>query len=218
MPLNHHYITEWYKAQSEWAAAAKSAAVTAARESAALTLLVRQLEWQKGAADAQVAYDDRALASGKTTRPGAGRGHEAEGRGQGGAGRRWGGERQNGRYRQGGSRCKARARTGLDLHQPRNAKAVRAARYAYPGAGRGQTFDTPLAVPLTIRNPGTPVGTHVFTAVAPTDGGLRWKAVTIDSADDAKDALHRVTIPQDVHDRIAPTTFLYPRLLSRTNR
>jgi hypothetical protein len=45
----------------------------------------------------------------------------------------------------------------------------------------------------------------VFTAVARTGGGLRWTAVTIDSGDDAKDALHRVTIPQDVFDRVAPT-------------
>jgi hypothetical protein len=46
----------------------------------------------------------------------------------------------------------------------------------------------------------------VFTAVAlADDGSLRWTAVTIDGGDDAKDALHRVTIPQDVLDRIAPT-------------
>jgi hypothetical protein len=34
---------------------------------------------------------------------------------------------------------------------------------------------------------------------------LRWTAVTIDGADDARDALDRVTIPQDVLDSIAPT-------------
>jgi hypothetical protein len=33
----------------------------------------------------------------------------------------------------------------------------------------------------------------------------RWTAVTIDSGDDAKSALDRITIPQDVLDRIAPT-------------
>jgi lipoprotein-anchoring transpeptidase ErfK/SrfK len=67
-------------------------------------------------------------------------------------------------------------------------------------------FGANLEVPVTIRNPDRPIGTHVFTAVAGTDnGGLRWTAVTIDSGDDAKDALDRVTIPQDVLDRIAPT-------------
>jgi hypothetical protein len=49
----------------------------------------------------------------------------------------------------------------------------------------------------------------VFTAVARNGAGLgaglRWTAVTIDNGDDAKDALDRITIPQDVLDRIAPT-------------
>ena len=67
-------------------------------------------------------------------------------------------------------------------------------------------FGANLEVPVTIRNPDKPIGTHVFTAVARTDDGrLRWTAVTIDSGDNAKDALDRVTIPQDVLDRIAPT-------------
>jgi hypothetical protein len=34
---------------------------------------------------------------------------------------------------------------------------------------------------------------------------LRWTVVTIDDGDDAKDALDRIAIPQDVLDRIAPT-------------
>jgi ribokinase len=41
--------------------------------------------------------------------------------------------------------------------------------------------------------------------VAHSDKGLRWTAVTIDNADEAKSALDRITIPQDVLDRIAPT-------------
>jgi len=35
--------------------------------------------------------------------------------------------------------------------------------------------------------------------------GLRWTVVTIDNGDEAKNALDRITIPQDVLDRIAPT-------------
>ena len=66
-------------------------------------------------------------------------------------------------------------------------------------------FDTSIEVPVTIRDPDKPIGTHVFTAMARTGGGLRWSAVTIDGGDDAKDALDRITIPQDVLDRIAPT-------------
>ena len=66
-------------------------------------------------------------------------------------------------------------------------------------------FDATIEVPVTIRDPDKPIGTHVFTAMARNDTGLRWTAVTIDNGDDAKDALDRITIPQDVLDRIAPT-------------
>ena len=41
--------------------------------------------------------------------------------------------------------------------------------------------------------------------MARNDAGLRWTAVTIDDGDEAKNALDRITIPQDVLDRIAPT-------------
>ena len=66
-------------------------------------------------------------------------------------------------------------------------------------------FDTSIEVPVTIRDAGRPIGTHIFTAMAKTDSGLRWSAVTIDAGDDAKDALDRVSIPEGVLDRIAPT-------------
>ncbi|WP_139484429.1 L,D-transpeptidase [Bradyrhizobium ivorense] len=69
----------------------------------------------------------------------------------------------------------------------------------------GEVFDSSIEVPVTIRDPNRPIGTHIFTAVARSDSGLRWTAVTIDEGDNAKDALDRVTIPQEVLDRIAPT-------------
>jgi hypothetical protein len=72
-------------------------------------------------------------------------------------------------------------------------------------ADGGQVFDATIEVAVTIRDPAKPIGTHVFTAVARNDAGLRWTVVTIDNADDAKDALDRITIPQEVLDRIAPT-------------
>ena len=71
--------------------------------------------------------------------------------------------------------------------------------------GGGEVFDTTIEIPVTIRNPDKRIGTHVFTAMARNDAGLRWTAVTIDSADDAKNAIDRITIPQEVLDRIAPT-------------
>jgi hypothetical protein len=70
--------------------------------------------------------------------------------------------------------------------------------------GGGEVFAT-LEVPVTIRNPDKPIGTHVFTAVARNDSGLRWTAVSIDNADGARDALDRIAFPLDLLDRIVPT-------------
>jgi hypothetical protein len=71
--------------------------------------------------------------------------------------------------------------------------------------GGGEVFDATIEVPVAIRNPEKRIGTHVFTAMARNETGLRWTAVTIDDGDDAKNALDRITIPQEVLDRIAPT-------------
>src|SRR5690242_3356147 len=45
--------------------------------------------------------------------------------------------------------------------------------------GGGEVFDTSIEAPVTIRNPDQPIGTHIFTAMAKSDAGLRWSAVTI---------------------------------------
>jgi L,D-transpeptidase-like protein len=74
-----------------------------------------------------------------------------------------------------------------------------------PWPDGGEVFDASIEVPVTIRDPEKPIGTHVFTAMASNDAGLRWTAVTIDSGDDAKDALDRISIPKEVLDRVAPT-------------
>ena len=66
-------------------------------------------------------------------------------------------------------------------------------------------FEPILETPITIRDSDQPIGTHVFTAVARTDTGLRWSVVALNGATDAKSALDRVVIPQEVLDRIAPT-------------
>ena len=63
-------------------------------------------------------------------------------------------------------------------------------------------FEPILDVPVTIRDPDTPIGTHVFTAVARADAGFRWTAVTIDGAGSAKSALDRITIPPEALARI----------------
>ena len=79
----------------------------------------------------------------------------------------------------------------------------RATRKPVPDGG--EVFDASIEVPVKIRNAGKPIGTHVFTAMARDGAGLRWSAVTIDDSDDASSALDRITIPQEVLDRVAPT-------------
>lgn len=79
----------------------------------------------------------------------------------------------------------------------------RATRKPVPDGG--EYFDATIEIPITIRDPGKPIGTHVFTAMAGSDTTFRWTAVTIDSANTAKEALDRISIPQDLLDRIAST-------------
>jgi ribosomal protein L14 len=69
----------------------------------------------------------------------------------------------------------------------------------------GEVFDG-FEVPVTIRNPDKPIGTHVFTAMARNGTALRWTVATIDNGDEAKNALDRISIPKGVLDRVAPTT------------
>jgi len=71
--------------------------------------------------------------------------------------------------------------------------------------GGGKVFDSSIEVPIAIRDPYMPIGTHVFTAMERNDVGLHWTVVTIDNGDDARNALDRITIPQYVLDRIEPT-------------
>ena len=70
----------------------------------------------------------------------------------------------------------------------------------------GEVYDFSQEYPVTIKDPDKPLGTHIFTAVAREDGGgLRWTEVSIDNGDSAKNALDRITFPQAVLDKIAPT-------------
>jgi hypothetical protein len=59
----------------------------------------------------------------------------------------------------------ARPRAGLALPQPRDRR--RNTHKPWPGGGEG--FDATIEVPVTIRNPDKPIGTHVFTAMARND-------------------------------------------------
>ena len=212
------------------AAEAKKAAAKAPREIASLKASLRKLERLKARTDAELARADKALAAAKTDEARA----KAEDRQQKAAARAADAGTQldtaNAEAQpkldaaaaakdaakvaatKKAETAKAASEAKLAL-EPASIFISRATRKLYvrrnthkpaPDGG-GEVFDTSIEVPVTIRDPDKPIGTHVFTAMARNDTGLRWSAVTIDNADDARDALDRVTIPQEVLDRIAPT-------------
>ena len=209
---------------------AKEAAKAAAREAASLPATLRKLEFQKKSADAEVAFADRALAAAKTEQATA----KAEVLKEKAAPRAAEAATQLDAAKAGAkSKMDAVAATkdaakAAATRKADTAKAALEAKLAVEPVsvyisratqrlyvrrnthkpapdGGGEVFDTTIEVPVTIRDPDRPIGTHVFTAVARAGNGLRWTAVTIDDGDNAKDALDRITIPQDVLDRIAPT-------------
>jgi hypothetical protein len=207
---------------------AKKAAAAAAREAAALTTSLKKLEGLKSRADAELAFADKVLAAAKTDQAKA----RAEDLKQKAAARVADLQTQLDTAKadtkvsaaaaakdaakvaatKKSETAKAASEAKLAL-EPVSVYISRATQKLYvrrnthkpaPDGG-GEVFDSSIEVPVTIRNPDQPIGTHIFTAMARSGAGLRWSAVTIDDGDNAKDALDRITIPQDVLDRIAPT-------------
>jgi hypothetical protein len=208
----------------------KKAAAAATREAASVPALLRKLQGLKTRADAELAYADKVLAAAKTDEAKA----KAEDLKQKAAAKATDlGTQLDTAKADAKSKldAAAAAKDAAKAAGPRKADTAKAAseaklalepvsiyisratqklyvrRNTHKPApdGGGEVFDATIEVPVTIRNPEKPIGTHVFTAMARNDTGLRWSAVTIDDGDDAKDALDRITIPQDVLDRIAPT-------------
>jgi L,D-transpeptidase catalytic domain len=70
-----------------------------------------------------------------------------------------------------------------------------------------QSFQPVFESPVTIREPGRPIGTHIYTALdsSNSETGFRWSAVSMEGSgsDPAKAALDRIEIPQDLIDRIS---------------
>jgi hypothetical protein len=209
---------------------AKEAAKTAAREAASLPATLHKLELLKKSAEAEVALADRALATAKTEKATA-KAEElkekfapkaAEAAAQLDAAKASAKPKLDAvaatkdAAKAAAAKKAETAKAALEAKlalEPVSVYISRATQKLYvrrdthkpaPDGG-GEVFDTSIEVPVTIRDPDQPIGTHVFTAVARTGAGLRWTAVTIDDGDSAKDALDRITIPQDVLDRIAPT-------------
>ncbi|NGX93726.1 MAG: L,D-transpeptidase [Candidatus Afipia apatlaquensis] len=209
---------------------AKKIATTAARESAPLAASLRKLERLKARADAELVSADKAVATAKTDQARA----KAEDRQQKAAAKAAGlvaqfdAERANASSKLDAASAAKEAAKIAQTKKADTAKAAldaklavepvsiyisRATRTLYvrrnthkpaPDGG-GEVFDASVEVPIAIRDPGKPLGTHVFTAVARNDAGLRWTAVSIDNGDGAKSALDRITIPKEILDRIAPT-------------
>src|SRR5882757_3501420 len=208
---------------------AKKAAASATRETASLTASLRKLEWLKTRADAELAYADKALAAAKTDQAKA----RAEDLKQKAtpkaaeAGTQLDIARTDAKSKLDAAAAAKDAAKAAATRKVDAAKAANEAKLALEPvsvyisratqklyvrrnthkrwADGGEVFDASIEVPVTIRDPDTPIGTHVFTAMARNGAGLRWTAVTIDEGDSAKDALDRITIPQEVLDRIAPT-------------
>ena len=208
---------------------AKKAAATAARETAALAASLRKLEGLKSRADAELRSAERALTAAKTDPARAG----AENRSQKAAakaaelGTQLDTARADAKSKIDAAAAAKDAAKAAETRKAATAKAALEAKLALEPVSvyisratqklyvrrnthkelpdGGEMFDATIEVPITIRNPDKPIGTHVFTAMARDNAGLRWAAVTIDEGDDARDALDRITIPPDVLDRIAPT-------------
>jgi hypothetical protein len=209
---------------------AKKAAAKAPREAALLATSLRKLEGLKARADVELATADKALASARTDEART-RAEEVKQKAVTRAtelGTQLDTARADAKPKLDAA---AAAKDAVKATQTRKADAAKAAREASLALepvsiyisratqklyvrrnthkpapdGGGEVFDFSIEVPVTIRNPDKPIGTHVFTAVARNDAGLRWTAVTIDNGDDARDALDRITFPPDLLDRIAPT-------------
>jgi L,D-transpeptidase catalytic domain len=208
---------------------AKKAAAAAVRESASRTASLRKLEQLKARAAAELARAERALAAAKTDQARA-RAEEARQKAadkaaalttqleaaRADAKSKPDAAAMKETAKAAESRKVAAAKAALDAKlalEPVSIYISRATQKLYvrrnthkpaPDGG-GTVYDSTIEVPIAIRDPDKHIGTHVFTAVARGDTGLRWTAVTIDESDDAKNALDRITIPKDVLDRIAPT-------------
>src|ERR1019366_1012333 len=164
---------------------------------ASLTASLRKLEWLKTRADAELAFADKALVAAKTDQAKA----RAEDLKQKAAPARPDAKPK--------PDAPAAAKEAAKAAQTRKADAANAASEAKLALepvsvyisratqklyvrrnthrpapdGGGEVFDATIEVPVTIRNPDKPIGTHVFTAMARNDAGLRWSVVTVDNGE-----------------------------------
>jgi hypothetical protein len=228
-PARAETLTRESDEATKLAQQAKSAAAAATKEAAPLTAALRKLELAKTRADAALAAAEKALAAAKTDKAKT----QAEDRRGKAAAKaeelqtQLDAAKANAKSKLDAAAAAQEAAKTAETKRVAATNAARDAKLALEPVSvfisrktqklyvrrsthkrlpdGGEMFDATTEVPVVIRDPEKPIGTHVFTAMARTDGGLRWTEVTIDGGDDAKDALDRISIPQDVLARIAPT-------------
>ena len=208
---------------------AKSAAAKATREAAPLAAAIRKLELAKKHADAEAAVAAKLLAAAKNDQAKARAAdlkQKADARAEAAA-KQLADATADAKVKLDAAKAAQDAAKAAEAKRADAAKAAKDAKLALEPVAvfisrktqklyvrrathkhvvdGGERFDSTIELPVTIRDPDKAIGTHVFTAVAATDKGLRWTEVTIDGAESAKDALDRITFPQEVLDRIAPT-------------
>src|SRR5947208_328226 len=179
----------------------KNAAALAVKEAAPLTAALRKLELAKTRVDAALAVAEKALAAAKTDQAKA----RAEDQKQKAAAKveelqtQLDAAKANAKSKLDAVAAVQDAAKAAETKKADAAKAASEAKLALepvsvfisratqklyvrrnthqPLPDKGEVFDASIEVPVTIRNPDKPLGTHVFTAVKRTDGGLRWTAV-----------------------------------------
>jgi len=216
------------------AAAAKAAVAPAKRAAAAAPAAVRNLASLKARADAELAHAEKALAAAnanpKATDQAKAAAHDAQQKAAAKAqalAAQLDAAKADLKAKQDAAVAAAAAAKATEAKRAETASAATAAKLAgspvsiyisratqklyvrrathkrWPDGG--ELYDFSQEFPVAIKDPDKPIGTHIFTAVARDGGGLRWTEVSIDDGDNAKDALDRITFPQEVLDKIAPT-------------
>ncbi len=216
------------------AAAAKAAVAPAKRAAAAALAAVRNLTPLKARADAELAHAEKVLAAAnanpKTTDQAKAAAQDAQQKGAAKAqalGEQLNAAKADLKAKQDAAAAAVAAAKATEAKRAETAGAATAAKLAggpvsiyisratqklyvrrdthKKWSDGGELYDFSQEFPVTIKDPDKPIGTHIFTAVARDGGGLRWTEVSIDNGDNAKDALDRITFPQEVLDKIAPT-------------
>ena len=78
-----------------------------------------------------------------------------------------------------------------------------------------QGFEPVLEMPVVIKEPGKPIGTHAYYATESGEGTRGWLAIALKGGDaeTARGALDRIEIPQEVSEKLAGSAWLGSALI-----